>query len=471
VAQAAIAADPVQARDRMTKWPINNKDHRSPLEARFDVTLRPRNKVGQLNPGSHDMNKSDRPAAIPRVAANFAILGTIAGAMFLVAQAATAAEWRFEPLLSAGYEYDDNAVLASSDAAKVDINGGIYEAAATVGYATARTTFDITPLLRWRQYSDDLFNSDDRFLTFDFNSEGQKSLFRIRGAYGDESTRTAERARANPGELDPGNIPDDQTGRVSSFGRRKQVRVVPQWSYNFTQKMALALSLSYVDTDYDTPVPTYVPYTDSRVSASLSRAFSERTRGYIRGSFRRYERNVDVGATLPDVDTVAVNLGFDQQLSQQTTLRAEVGVEEVRSDQSENDSAFVADISLVKNLQTVRWLAQYKRGVSGNGNGVLTPRDSINLSMSKQFSERFSGGLAARLYRTDPPTSNVVTIDQQDYAQVSGELTYALSRVFSLRADYTYTYLDRFSFSDGAAGANEVGLTFIYQPMAMRTSR
>ncbi len=75
-------------------------------------------------------------------------IGMLAATSFFGVQTVTAAEWRLEPELRVGYEYDDNAVLVTIGGATAEIEGYILEASATIGYATERTTFDITPRLR-----------------------------------------------------------------------------------------------------------------------------------------------------------------------------------------------------------------------------------------------------------------------------------------------------------------------------------
>ncbi len=93
-------------------------------------------------------------------------IGMLAAASFFGVQTVTAAEWRLEPELRVGYEFDDNAALIDVGGAATEIDGYILEGSATIGYATERTTFDITPTLRSRNYDEEIFDSDDQFLTF-----------------------------------------------------------------------------------------------------------------------------------------------------------------------------------------------------------------------------------------------------------------------------------------------------------------
>jgi len=400
-------------------------------------------------------------------------IGMLAATSLFGVQTATAAEWRLEPELRVGYEYDDNAVLVTIGGATAEIEGYILEASATVGYATERTTFDITPTLRSRNYDEEIFDSDDQFLTLDFNHRGLKSNFRIRGNYARESVRTAEREVADVDVDDPDEIAGDDTGRVFEIGRRERFWIMPQWRYNFSEKSALAASVRYTDVDYDDLffVGAFTPYSDVRFDASLYRGFSARTRGYVRASARFYEPDfVGVGSAV-DVDGLGFNIGVERNLTETTRFRAEVGVEDTEPAGSESDSNPVWDINIVKNAQTVTLMAQYKRTMNGSGAGRVTARDSFNLSVRKQFfPERLEGRLAIRAYTTERLSSDPGTIDERDYVQFRAQLTYALTRTFSVQGDYRYTYIDR-STTAGSDNSNAIILWLIYRPTAMTTSR
>jgi hypothetical protein len=233
----------------------------------------------------------------------------------------------------------------------------------------------------------------------------------------------------------------------------------------------MTLGINHVDVDYKEIPPIHVPYTDSRVDASLRRAFSEKTRGFISSSFRRYKRDPDPVGTQLDIETVGIRVGFDRDLTEKTRFRAEIGVEKTKPDQGESTSDVVGDIYWAKNLETVKLLVQFKRNISASGDGMLVTRDSVNLSMTKQFSERVGGGLAVRAYKTDPSSVNAITGIERDYAQFGADLEYALSRVLSMRFAYYYTYVDRTIAGEGAANGNELNLTFVYQPKPMTMSR
>ena len=406
---------------------------------------------------------------IGRKLSYFLTVGILAVTSFIGIQTAQAQDWRFDPVFRVGYEYDDNAPLTVSPDASDEIEGYILDVAATVEYATERTTFDITPRYRTRNYDEERFDSDDAFLKLDFNHQGLKSNFRIRGQYADESVRTSERADADPEVNDPDEITGDDGGTVFAFGSRKRLWILPQWSYNFSEKSSIAASVRYTDVDYSDIFPgTYTPYSDVRFEATLTRGFSTRTRGYIRAGAGRFERNEERVGVASEVVGLGLTIGIERGLTQTTRFRAEVGVVETEPKGGESDSDVVWDVNLVRNLETVTLLAQISRSVSGNGGGRgrVNLRDSFNLSVKKRFSERFDGGLGIRAYTTERLSSDPAgTTEDRDYVQLRAQLTYALLRTFSVRADYRYTYRDRSTDVDNA-DSNGIILWPIWQPTA-----
>ena len=182
-------------------------------------------------------------------------LGILTATSFLINQTAQAQDWRLDPEIRVGFEYDDNAPLIPSPDSEDEIQGYLVEGSVTIGAATERTTFDLTPKIRSRNYDEERFDSNDGFVTLNFNHDGLKSNFRIRADYSQESVRTAERADADPNIIDPDEIPGDEAGTVFSFGDRQRFWIMPQWSYDFSEKSSIAAAVRYTDVDYEDIFP------------------------------------------------------------------------------------------------------------------------------------------------------------------------------------------------------------------------
>jgi hypothetical protein len=233
--------------------------------------------------------------------------------------------------------------------------------------------------------------------------------------------------------------------------------------YDITERMTVGLEASYTDVSYDETQSTagfLVDYTDARLIGTLGRRFSERTRGYIGVGARKYEN--DIGNN--EVDGVGALIGVESEISQTTRFQAEIGYEDTeQSLTGESEGNFVANLNLVRRLETVTMLAQYRRDVAATGTGRVTERDTINFHIRKRFTERVSGGLGARAYQTKGVGDQAVTFEERDYTELRAQLAVALSRAFTVEADYRYARVDRTSF-EGSADGNSIILWLVYRP-------
>lgn len=409
------------------------------------------------------MNKTRNSGLLGRKTPLLNVL-TIVLCVVWAAMTAQAQQLRIDPVVRVGYEYDDNAPLADAPDSNDEAQGYLLEGAVTIGSETERTTFALTPRIVSRNYDEERFDSNDGFLRLDFSHEGLKSNFRFRGDYRQESVRTAERADADPDVNDPDEILGDDTGRVFLFGDRERLWLLPQWTYNFSERSTINAAIRYSDVDYDEIIPgTFTPYSDARFDVSLSRDFSTRTRGYIRAGAGRFERDVAGGGLPDEVDSLGIDVGIERFLTETTRFRAEVGYVETDPQNGQSDSEVVWDVHMVRELETIRFLAQVKRSVNSGGDGRLTLRDSFNLGVKNQFSERLEGGLGVRAYTTDQLSSDNAAFEERDYAQLRATLSYAITRTFLVEGDYRYTFVDRASSPDNAK-SNSITIWFTWEP-------
>ena len=410
-----------------------------------------------------------RTASFCRFALRYVPMVALGASLLLhVPMEAEAQQWRLEPELRVGGEYDDNAQLRVEEENIHEITGYILEGSAGLAYVTPRTTFEITPRLRSRVYDEEIdVDSDDQFLDLDWVHQTLKSEFLLRGDYSRESSRTAERADADIDEEDPDEIPIDETGITFFNQRRERIRLTPAWRYEFTERMSLRTGYTYTDTSYEqiAGIPLR-DYTDNRVDLALARELSPRTEGYIKATARRYES--DQGR---DVDGVGLSIGIESDISETTRFQAEVGYEDSSSEEQlptgteeVSDANMTGNINLIRRLETITMLAQYRRDMSAGGSGRVSARDTLNLSLGKQFTERVSGKLGVRAYQTEGlGEEEAVTFEERDYAQFYAGLTVALSQTMLLEADYRYERVDQTSL-DATADSNNFILWLVYQP-------
>jgi hypothetical protein len=383
-------------------------------------------------------------------------------ACMLLGQASHAQQWVLQPEIRIGGEYDDNARLQSDSTAVEEIDGYILEGSLGIGYNTQRTTFQLTPKLRSRVYDEipDV-DSDDQFLNLNFAHETLKAQFRVRGSFQRESQRTGERTIPEFEVEDPEEIPTDETGLVLSNERRERFRIAPEWNYDVTERMTFGLRAAYSDVSYDdSPTSALVDYNDKRLDALIGRRFSERTQGYFAVGARRYDNELN----LNEVEGLGAGVGVESDLSETTSLQVEVGYEDTEQvTTGESDANFVANLNLVRRLETITMLAQYRRNVAASGAGRVTARDSVNFTLRKQFTDRVSGGVGVRAIQSEGADQQALTLEERDLVQVRAQLAVALSRAFSVEGDYRYARVDR-TGQVGSADSNSIILWLVYRP-------
>lgn len=390
-------------------------------------------------------------------------------AIILFAGAVTtvnAAEWRIEPIVRLAADFEDNPYLSTFTDFESE-SGYIVEGSAEVSYFSDRSNFYFEPTLRSRSYgSESSLNSDDQFLNFGFNTGSQSTDFRIRGDYSRESVRTAERADADLDVTDPDDIPSDDTGLVDIQDRRERFLLTPSLLYRMSDISAISARLNYQDVRYaDAFAGRLTDYTDSRMSLSYRRSWSERNIAIVGATYRNYQ--TDQGNN--EVAGIGFNVGFDRTISQTTEFRATVGLEDTETSSTDSEVSWVTNISLVRQLQTTTLLAQYERSISASGSGALGARDAINLNFTRRLNDLISAGIGARVYSTNS-VDKTLTFDERDYVQLRAQFTWHISQVFSIDTNYRYTFLNRDVLGE-SSNSNQITLWFNYQPQPITRSR
>jgi hypothetical protein len=120
-------------------------------------------------------------------------------------------------------------------------------------------------------------------------------------------------------------------------------------------------------------------------------------------------------------------------------------------------------MSLVRQLQTIELLAQYRRNISGGGSGTVSSRDEINLYLTRELNERISAGLGVRAYATNALEGDVANFDERDYVQLRAQFIWNLTRKWFIEADYRYTFLNRQLIGE-SANSNDVSIWLGYRP-------
>jgi len=373
----------------------------------------------------------------------------------------SAQDWNFDPVIRVAAEVDDNAELSVRTDNEVDLRGALIEGSADIGYSSQTTDFDITPRILIRSYSDNPeLESDDIFVRSSLRHRMRSSNIGLRVHYDQQTVRTAERAESDFDIEDADEISEGDSGRVAVRGNRDRWRITPSWGYRFSPTNSVAADVNHYDVNYDDVfLNLLTDYTDTRGNFFFRHGFSNVNTGVIQLTGRTYD-SADANST---VSGYGAQVGVERDLSQTTRLRAMVGFETTEGDLDSADGTQpVGNITLTRNLQTIRILATYRRSINATGAGRLSSRDSLSLNFNRQLNNKISAGIGVRAYQSRGLDDSLL-IDDRDYIQLRSRFVWNLSQQFSLEFDYRYTMLNRVELGE-RANSNAILVWFSYQP-------
>ena len=373
---------------------------------------------------------------------------------------AVAQDWVFDPVIKAGWEVDDNAVLSIRTDEEVKVSGYRGDVSLNLNYLSDTSRFSLVPRIRVRKYDIEEYDSTDVFFRANFNHRGQSSSFGLKTLYEQESVRTAERSDADFDFEDPTDIVNDDTGLVQLGGDREKVRLRPDWSYRTSTTSSISAVIDYFDVTYeDVFQDLLTDYTDTKAEVSYSSAFSDVTTGVLQINARQFRNDDEIN----EFDGFGFLIGFERALSEKTELRALIGMDNAKfpGDGASDESAFVADFSFARNLETIRILAQYKLAITASSTRIPTIRDNFNLNFSRRLSEKISASLGVRAYQTKVLTGN--SNAGRDYVKLAAGFDWYLNPTFLLEFEISHTVIDR-RLAGESADANQASVWFVYRP-------
>ncbi len=374
---------------------------------------------------------------------------------------AQAQDWRIEPIVKFGVEYDDNATLRVRTDAEVELEGLLLDLRADINYASATTSFFLQPRALLRKYPDEPdFDSNDYFLRSIFKHEGESNTIGFRFKYDHQTVRTAERDISDLEIDDVNELTDDDTGLVLLSGTRNKLRISPYWNYRLSNLSSIGADIEYFDVEYaDVFAGLLSDYTDARLNLNYRRNFSSVLAGLLTVTARKFDTSVE----LSDITGFGLQVGFERELSEKMQLTVMIGVEDTDHESFETDPEVVGNVTLIRNLETIRLLARYSRSIIASGAGQLSVRDSITLNFRRRLSEKIIAGLGVRAYQSRG-ISGFPSFEDRNYIQLQSSFLWYLTKSMVIEADYRYTILDRSDSGGGRSNSNQINLWFVYQP-------
>ena len=131
-----------------------------------------------------------------------------------------------------------------------------------------------------------------------------------------------------------------------------------------------------------------------------------------------------------------------------------------------SDPEIVGNVTLIRDLETIRLFARYQRSVNASGGGRLTVRDAINVNFRRRLSEKLSAGLGIRAYQADR-VGSITSVTERQYVQLRSTFLWDLTTSFLIEASYRYTISDRSAAIGERSNSNQYNLWFVYQPRSI----
>jgi len=138
-----------------------------------------------------------------------------------------------------------------------------------------------------------------------------------------------------------------------------------------------------------------------------------------------------------------------------------------RADNDDTSTGLAINASIEQQLETMDWEVTFSRTLTPQGDGDLTERDQITLSLGRRFSERLRGNLDARYFQDSGLDGEGQ--DEREFLRVAAGVRWRLSRFWTVSSRYQYRRNERDSI--GTAESNGLFVSLDYNLDKMAWSR
>ena len=350
----------------------------------------------------------------------------VAASILVPAVASYAGTWVPDWGLDTSASYDDNFFMddTEQDTWRYSIKPEL-----SLRYLTPAVESSLNASLAARRYSEfEEFDTTDPSIQWDNSISGQRSVWTLNFGYQENSQRDFA-------ELD--------TGQFNSNTVVEKLNVEPGLSYQLSEKDTVALSLSYIERNYDQP--DFADNENRSATLAWQHQINQRWSTDISGTASQYEA-MRPGINLTETDYENLTAGVVYQATESLVINFSVGY--FNSDQhrvqllgpiitDEENSGTLANLGISSDEQINDWSISFSRGLYPSSQGEVEERDSVNLSYERQLSERSSAGLRAEWADTESD------INPRENTSLSPYYHYRLTPKLKLETSYHFRNFDR----------------------------
>lgn len=377
-----------------------------------------------------------------------------------------AAEWGFDPSITAGARYDDNLFL--STAAHDAISGILITPRLEFGAREPHWEVRGNAQLRSGRYSEDSLNSDDSVFTVKSRLLTPRNTWSLDLSHAQESIVTSD-------------IVDPDTGLAQGQRERQTQVAAPGWSWSLSPNMQFTVNYQFIGVQYeDGSSVNLFDYRQDTYTLQLSRQQTARTLLSLTAFIADFGLDNNRFASR----TTGIQAGFTHQLSETLDLSLALGGRRTELDQSvtvcslfffgiclattdeerhSSDTGYLANASLTKRFELTRLQFELADTVAPSGSGSQVESYSATLRLDRPIgSPRHGVRLLAQGLRIRNIGDNASGNDR-DYYRLEPGGYWRFTDTWTLDLSYRHAR-QQFDNSEVTATGNAVFLNLGYKP-------
>jgi hypothetical protein len=392
--------------------------------------------------------------------------GIISNTLLLAATAtcpAFAAQVFVQNTATVGAETNSN--LDLTPGGDSETTGYIVNASSLIGIATPNSSTTIRPRVDYRNYPTD--SADDRVEAYvDFNSayRSQRTTAGIYGTLDHRDELNAEMTQAVYDDVNPVYPTAPQTGRTVRGITRDSAILLPSYSYNLSQLLAVGLSGIYEKFDYSPEDDSrYVDFTYYQAKASLIWTLNQKSDL----SFGAYGNKYSATHFDSTANATGGSLDLNTSWTQLFSTRASIVFQHSSIDSgippifNGTVNAWGGALTAIYKAETNQFRADLSRNLTPSGGGSVYYNNQLQFEYSRKITQRLAV-TAAAVYLQNRAMTAAVSDNGRNYLRSVIDVKWMMSRLWFVQGGYQYTW-QKYQLDPDGAGNNRIYLRVGYQ--------
>ncbi len=392
-----------------------------------------------------------------------------ASVLFSWISPAAAADYYFQPSVSAGAEYDSNRSLTPVDGNAQSLEGYFGSAEALVGIRSPRSFTEIRPRIRYQTFpSQKQFDQTEGTLDFKSNFKTLRSELKLIGRYSQQDLFNDEFANIGFDPFDPSAPPVTETGKIVVSERRTRAEFRPSYIYRWNETTGVGVDMQYQNVRYSADVPIdKQDYENYQANLNLVRQLSPQTDIAAGGYVGRFKTKDGLNKS----DSVGASVGLSHDWTKQHHSELSLVVERSKAENldavpvEETSTDWGVQFSTFRRGEISRFRLVVGRDLTPSGSGGRAMRDEVRAQYDRDLSQRLVMTAALRAFRQRALSErNANSSSNRDAATAEVSLTWSMTPTWLVTGGYAYTWQDIVS-AIGSANNHRVFASITYRAL------